>query len=176
MNLIQKRNYVKSLNHKSKSKILQCIKGIMMLYHAVEAYTKEYLINYERASWLFLVMGFISLFITPNITIFLPVSLIYFISLCQFLLSFIINVFITYKKLKFIIEYNLDCNPKEAVKAIVSSLIVAKPVFKYTAVITGGALATNYFLQDLRGVNVVEEIGRNYIDDEKTIGETSKII
>lgn len=49
-------------------------------------------------------------------------------------------------------------------------------IFKATCYIGGSILSINWFVENLRGVNILEEIGRNMIDDDKTIIVTSDLI
>lgn len=121
-------------------------------------------------------MGYFSLLIAPSFTIIIPKSIIYLIAIKEFLISLFFNMLIVYKKLKFIYSYPLECNPNEWVRGTLAGLAMAKPILKYTAAAGGSVMATNYFLQDFRGVNVIEEIGRNYIDGDKIGKETASIV
>lgn len=171
--LVQKRYYSKKV--KSKSKITQFKDGVILLNKAVNAYEEKYLADYVKSSWLFLLMGYFSFYVSASISI-MPLSFIYLIAAIEFIISFALTVFVTYKKICFIRKYPLDCNPKGVVTGAIGILLLAKPVFKYTAAFGGTIMATNYFLQDFRGVNVIAEVGQNYIDGDKSARETTTIV
>lgn len=157
----------------TKPKLIK--KGIIELNKALKIYEKENLQSKKILAVVFLIMGFFSLFIGPKIALFYP-SFAYLIAFFEFLGSIYLNIYITYKRIKFIYSYPLDCNPKEAARALFSLLVASKPLFKYTAAVGGSALAFNYFIQDLRGVNIIQEIGENYIDNGKSASETASIL
>ena len=167
INKIQKRQFI--------NKIPLFITGVKKMNVAVKIYSNENLKKEKYLSQALLLMGFFTLFITTKISI-IPASLIYAIAYVEFINSILLTIYITYKKIKFIIKYPLDCNPWPYVKGFTVGSAMVHPLVKIVGGTVGGVLAMNYGIQDLRGVNMLEEIGRNYIDDDKSAMETVIII
>jgi hypothetical protein len=157
------------------TKITQIIKGVKELNDALNIYEKKELKTKNKLASSFLIMGFISLFLGPKIALFFP-SLVYIVACCEFIISLGLNIYITVKRLQFIYNYPLNCNPNKFVKGIITSVAMGKPLFKYSAAIGGSLLATNLFIENVRGVNVMQEFGKNYIDSDKSMAETVSII
>lgn len=165
--MIQKRNFA--------NKIPLFITGSKKMNHALKIYSKENLNKEKYLSQALLLIGFFTLFITTKISI-IPASILYVIAYAEFVNSILLTIYITYKKVRFIIKYPLECNHWPYVKTFTIGYTMANPLVKIIGGTVGGILVINYGIQDLRGVNMLEEIGRNYIDDDKTAIETAVII
>lgn len=172
------KKFVRFYGIENLSKFKQFKLSYIELNKELNIYTKTYLTKYKDLSFIFGVAGYISLFLGPIIS-FLGIY-IYLIAVFEFLLGFFFLLYVTYKQLIFIYNYNLNCNPKLLVKSTLGLVKVTGPfgitIFKATCYMGGSLLSINWFVENLRGVNILEEIGRNMIDDDKTITVTSDII
>lgn len=164
-----------SKNKNVDSKFTQYRKNLKILYCALKEYKRSDLRKHKNRSTMFLFLGLLSLFILPKIS-FIPSIFLYLFSIVEFSISLYYTVFVTIKEIKFIWNYPLDCNPEGPVRSTIIGYALTKPIFKYTAGFCGSIMGINYFLQDFRGVNVIEEIGRNYVDGGKTGKETASIV
>lgn len=106
---------------------------------------------------------------------------IHSIAFFDFFISFVLFYYVIYKKLQFIYKVDLNCNTKFFVKGVayITQLFgpITSGIITTTGIGFGGLLSANWFIENLRGVNVIEEIGRDYVDGDLSVVETKdKII
>jgi len=176
LNYISKRNYTKF--NKFIKKTGQVKEGFDKMQDALKKY--EYsskLIYFDRVSTIFLMAGFLnwSLSILGISIVFSSFTLAK-ISLLEFLISFCIIIYVYMKRLLYIYNYNLDCNPGTLVKLLAMNTATTRFGTKAIMVVCGATVSSNYVISEITNVSIFKEYGKDYIYGDKTFAETTKSI
>ena len=167
------RNY--TTFNQIKNKAIQINKGFVTLKKALTIYEEESnlkLLDLFGTALFF--AGFFSWTICLlDISIFLKPIVWAIIALIEYLLGFIITMYTCIKRLIFIYNYDLDCNPKFIVKMILGEASLGRSVFKSIFYICGGAVTTNFVIDEVTDVSVLREYGKNYVYGDNSFKETT---
>ena len=148
------------------------------LNNELKFFTKSKLKHHKEASSIFGIAGFLSLFLGPKISVL--GHCIYLIATFEFFMAIMLLFYIVFEQLKFIYKYDLNCNSKTFVKIVLGLIKMVGPyasvVAKASCIGFGWMLSVNWFVENTFSVNILKEVGINYIDGDKSISETSSII
>lgn len=171
-----KRNY--SRLNKIYKKVLLANEGFDKMQIALKEYEKNSNIRLlDRLSTIFLISGFCSW----NLSI-LGISLLFnsftlaIIAIIEFAISFFINLYVYIKRLIFIYNYDLDCNPGWLAKLMTANATTVRFGVKTAMVVCGATVSSNYVISEITEVSPFKEYGKDYIYGDKTFIETTKSI
>ena len=164
--------------HNLKFKIKQIRDGYILLQEALNEFDKNNNLKFfERLSTVLFFAGFcsFSLCLLEISLIFTPFVLA-LISIIEYILGLFLVVYVTIRRLHFIYFFDLDCNPCFIVKFITGELIAGKALFKGFAYFCGGMVSTNYVVDEVTGVSIFREYGKNYVYGDQTFTEATKSV
>jgi hypothetical protein len=80
------------------------------------------------------------------------------------------------KRLLYIYNYNLDCNPGLFAKLLAINTATTRFGTKVIMVVCGATVSSNYVICEITDVSIFKEYGKDYIYGDKTFSETTKSI
>ena len=161
-----------------KKKYNQVVNGFGKLQIALDQYDKDNNLKFiDRLSTALFFTAFLSwcLCLTEISIFFSPITLCY-ISLFEYILGFILVIYTGVKRLYFIYNYDLDCNPSVLVKLLMGEVVATRTFVKSFVFATGSAVTSNYTIDEFTNVSIFREYGKNYIYGDKSFLETIKIV
>ena len=176
LNYILKRNYTKFNEFIKKTS--QVKEGFDKMQDALKKYEhSSKLIYFDRVSTIFLMAGFFSWSLSIlGISIVFSSFTLAKISLLEFLISFCINIYVYIKRLVYIYNYNLDCNPGLLAKLLAVNKATTSFGTKVIIAVCGATVSSNYVICEFTDVSIFKEYGKDYIYGDKTFSETTKSI
>lgn len=165
-------------NNKYIKKFNQISIGYGKLQEALDIYEKKSgLLFINKLSTVFMLAGFISWSLCLlKISILFSPFILACIANCEFIIGFILNLIVYIKRIYFIINYDLDCNPGVWAKALGLQTATTRFSTKSVVFFCGASVTFNYFISEVTGISPFAEYGKHCIYGDKTFVETTKII
>lgn len=163
---------------KIKKKVEQIKIGFVTLKKALDVYDNlNYLKIIDIISIVLLFAGFFSWSLSLlEINIFFSSFYLACLSIFEYILGFLLSIYTCIKRLYFIYNYDLKCNPHLFVKLMMGEIIVGRTALKGVTYFCGGTVSANYVVSEITGVSVFREFGKHYVyGDEDFKGTADKI-